>query len=42
LGDSENGGNISTIIIIVASSVALLSITALSVLMVRKRKRKED
>lgn len=42
LGDSENGGNISTIIIIVASSVALLSITALSVLMVRKRKRKEN
>ena len=34
--------SISTIIIIIASSVSLLSITALSVLMVKKRKSKEQ
>lgn len=40
ISDDEN--NASTIIIIVASSLSLLSITALSVLMVKKRKRKEQ
>ena len=40
LQDDEN--NLSTIIIIIASSVSLLSITALSVLLVKKRKRKEQ
>ena len=39
-GDDDN--NITTIIIISASSVALLSITALSVLVVKKRKIKEE
>ncbi len=34
--------NFSTIIIIVSSSVALLSVTALSILVIRKRKSKED
>jgi len=34
--------NISTIIIIIASSISLLSITALSVLVIKKRKRKEQ
>ena len=38
-GDSEN--NISVVIIIIASSVALLSVTALSILVIRKRKSKE-
>ena len=40
LGDDEN--NLSTIIIIVSSSVALLSITALSILVIKKRKNKEE
>lgn len=40
MGDSES--NLSTIIIIIASSVSLLSITALSVLLVKKRKNKEQ
>lgn len=39
-GDSED--NLSTIIIIVASSVALLSVTALSILVIKKRKHKEQ
>lgn len=39
MDDGENG--ITTLIIIIASSISLLSITALSVLMVKKRKRKE-
>ena len=34
--------NLSTIIIIVASSVALLSVTALSILVIKKRKNKEE
>lgn len=34
--------NVSTIIIIVASSVALLSVTALSILVIKKRKQKEE
>lgn len=34
--------NFSTIIIIISSSVALLSVTALSILVIRKRKAKED
>lgn len=34
--------NFSTIIIIISSSVALLSVTALSILVIRKRKSKED
>ena len=40
LMNGENG--VSTIIIIVSSSVALLSVTALSILVIRKRKTKED
>lgn len=39
-GNNEN--NLSTIIIIISSSVALLSVTALSILVIRKRKSKED
>lgn len=39
-GGSEE--NVSMIIIIVASSVALLSVTALSILVIKKRKTKED
>ena len=39
-GEGEN--NSTTIIIIIASSVSLLSITALSVLLVKKRKAKQD
>ncbi len=39
-GDSEN--NYSTLIIVIASSVALLSVTALSILVIRKRKTKEQ
>ena len=39
-GDSEDG--LSTIIIIAASSVALLSVTALSILVIKKRKNKEE
>ena len=39
-GNSED--NLSTIIIIAASSVALLSITALSILVIKKRKNKEE
>lgn len=35
-------GNISTVIIVIASSVALLSVTALSILVIRKRKTKEQ
>ena len=39
---NQNGGvDYTTLIIIVASSVSLLSITALSILLVKKRKRKE-
>ena len=38
----EDGSNLPIVIIIVASSVSLLSITALSVLMVKKCKRKEQ
>lgn len=38
---SDNNYNVSTVIAIVCSSVALLSITALSVLLVKKRKHKE-
>lgn len=38
-GDSES--SMSTIIIIISSSVALLSVTALSILVIRKRKSKE-
>ncbi len=34
--------NLSTVIIIVASSVALLSVTALSILVIKKRKNKEE
>ena len=34
--------NLSTVIIIVSSSVALLSITALSILVIKKRKNKEE
>lgn len=40
IGDDEN--NLSTIIIIAASSVALLSVTALSILVIKKRKNKEE
>ena len=39
IGDS--GDNFATIIIIVASSISLLSITALSVLVIKKRKEKQ-
>lgn len=39
LGAEEN---ISTIVIIVSSSIALLSVTALSILVIRKRKSKEQ
>ena len=39
IGDS--GDNFATIIIIIASSVSLLSITALSVLVIKKRKEKQ-
>ena len=38
-GDSES--SMSTIIIVISSSVALLSVTALSILVIRKRKSKE-
>ena len=38
--DDEN--NVPTIIIIASSSVALLSVTALSILVIKKRKRKEQ
>ncbi len=38
-GDSED--SLSTVIIIAASSVALLSVTALSILVIKKRKNKE-
>jgi len=37
-----NESNLSTVIIIVSSSVALLSVTALSILVIRKRKSKEQ
>ena len=40
LFDDDN--NVSTIIIIAASSVALLSVTALSILVIKKRKNKEE
>lgn len=40
--DGESGDNATTIIIIIASSISLLSITALSVLLVKKRKNKEQ
>ena len=42
LVDGESGDNTTTIIIIIASSISLLSITALSVLLVKKRKAKQD
>jgi|GEM_PF-2658800 len=42
LMEGESGDNVTTIIIIIASSVSLLSITALSVLLVKKRKNKEQ
>ena len=38
----NNSGDITTIIIIAASSVALLSVTALSILVIKKRKQKEE
>ena len=38
----EDGNVLPTVIIITASSIALLSITALSVLVIKKRKRKEE
>lgn len=41
--DGEDGGdNATTIIIIIAASVSLLSITALSILLVKKRKRVDN
>lgn len=39
---TNDENNLSTLIIVIASSISLLSITALSVLMVKKRKRKEQ
>ena len=39
-GEGESG--LSTVIIIVSSSVALLSVTALSILVIKKRKNKEE
>lgn len=39
--NNGDDNNITTVIVIVTSAVALLSITALSVLMVKKRKRKD-
>ena len=39
-GSDEN--NVATIIIVISSSVALLSVTALSILVIRKRKSKEQ
>lgn len=39
--NNGDDNNVTTVIVIVSSAVALLSITALSVLMVKKRKRKE-
>ena len=38
----EGEGGLSTVIIIVSSSVALLSVTALSILVIKKRKNKEE
>lgn len=38
----EDGINLSLVVIIVASSVALLSVTALSILVIKKRKQKEE
>ena len=40
--NSGDDNNITTVIVIVSSAVALLSITALSVLLVKKRKNKEQ
>lgn len=40
--NGESGDNATTIIIIIAASVSLLSITALSVLLVKKRKRVDN
>lgn len=40
--DGESGDNATTIIIIIAASVSLLSITALSILLVKKRKRVDN
>ena len=40
--DGQNGYNSSIILIVVASSLSLLSITALSVLVIKKRKSKEQ
>ncbi|MBE6142274.1 MAG: hypothetical protein E7175_05505 [Erysipelotrichaceae bacterium] len=42
INGEDGGNNATTIIIIIASSVSLLSITALSVLLVKKRKAKQD
>ncbi|MBE6141320.1 MAG: hypothetical protein E7175_00490 [Erysipelotrichaceae bacterium] len=42
INGEDGGDNATTIIIIIASSVSLLSITALSVLLVKKRKNKEQ
>ena len=42
LFNNSETDNLSTIIIIVASSVALLSVTALSILVIKKRKQKEE
>ena len=42
LSASDNGSNLSIIIVILASSISLLSITALSVLVVKKRKTKAN
>ena len=42
LGNLFNDDNVPTIIIIIASSVALLSVTALSILVIKKRKQKEE
>ena len=39
---NDSSDNLSTIIIIIASSVALLSVTALSILVIKKRKQKEE
>ena len=38
----DDGNNVTTLIIIIASSVALLSVTALSILVIKKRKQKEE
>lgn len=42
INGEDGGDNATTIIIIIASSISLLSITALSVLLVKKRKAKQE